>query len=252
MELQPSLEETRSEIREGNSMLWSASGAAAMPEIIELHVSLKVDGYDVNSESSDEHNASEWRDTMIHVGTAFLVFFANDAGRTVMDLPIKKNFGATLDTSGRVTLDENAFIRIRVDIMPQGPSSVTTRQLDDDLYSSERIESSSRVRAEHDKTVLEPILKQLLNAEKMISKRKPRDHDRRGSRSSPQRTYHDASPKEFPGSRILCGSSSILDMLSKMAIIARCEAAASADPGFGILRNVSMTSTIDTAPSLKI
>jgi hypothetical protein len=136
--------------------------------------------------------------------------------------------------------------------MPQGPSSVTTRQLDDDLYSSERIESSSRVRAEHDKTVLEPILKQLLKAEKMISKRKPRDHDRRGSRSSPQRTYHDASPKEFPGSRMLCGSSSILDMLSKMAIIARCEAAADPDSGFGILRNVSMTSTIDTAPSLKI
>jgi hypothetical protein len=252
IEPQNSLEETRSEIRGGTSVVWSASGAA-MPEIIELHVSLKVDEYDVkvweNSESG-EHESSEWRETIFNIGTAFLVFFANDSGCTVMDLPIKKNFGAQLDTSGRLTLDENAFIRIRVDVMPQGPSSVTTRQPDFDLYSSERIDASSKVRAEHDKVVLEPILQQLLKAEKMISKPKQRDH-RRGSRSRGRsrgrQTYHDASPKEFPGSRMLCGSS-MFDMLSKMAGIARCDAA----PGFGINRNASMASTIDTAPSLEI
>ena len=50
---QTSLEECTSEIRGGTSVVWSASGAA-MPEIIELHVSLKIDEYDTRRKSRNQ------------------------------------------------------------------------------------------------------------------------------------------------------------------------------------------------------
>lgn len=241
-----SLEECTSEIRGGASVVWSASGAA-MPEIIELHVSLKIDEYEPkNRESADSDDvefSSVWRDTIFPLGTAFLVFFGNNEGCTVMDLPIKKAFGTQLEASGRLFLDDNAYIRIRVDVMPLGMKERNFFHPLIDLYSREMIDASAKARAEHDKKVLQPILEQLKKAGKKINRPK-RDHRRTLRRQ--ECPADEKAAREFPGSRIFCHMG-ILDIFSSMAAAMKCE-----DVSGFINQNTSMASTIATAASLEI
>ena len=243
---QTSLEECTSEIRGGTSVVWSASGAA-MPEIIELHVSLKIDEYEAKNKKnadSDEYDfPSVWRDTIFPLGTAYLVFFGNNEGYTVMDLPIKKTFGAQLEASGRLFLDDNASIRIRVDVMPLGMKEENFFHPLIDLYSRDMMDASAKARVEHDKRVLQPILDQLKKAEKKINR--PKKDIRRSSRRQECRADEKA-PREFPGSRIFCHMG-IFDIFSTMAAAVKCE-----DVSGFINQNTSMASTIATAASLEI
>ena len=94
------IHETGSHDLRGASVVWSASGAA-MPDIIELHVSLLT-----NQASTTT------------LGTAFLVFFGSDSGTTVLDLPIKKPAEAVLDLKG-ISLEEHAFLRVSVSVTDQ-------------------------------------------------------------------------------------------------------------------------------------
>lgn len=84
----------------GPSVVWSASGAA-MPDIIELHVSLLM-----NQASTAT------------LGTAFLVFYGSDIGTTVLDLPIKKPTDASVDLRN-ISLQEGAFLRVSVTVTDQ-------------------------------------------------------------------------------------------------------------------------------------
>ena len=245
----PSRDDTRSETRESTSVVWSASGAA-MPEIIELHVSLKIDEDDAKNTRSGESDELEvacdsWRETIFPIGTAFLVFFGNDEGRTVIDLPIKKNFGSQLAANGSVSLDDNASIRIMVDVMPQGKIGGSPFNSFIDLYSSDMIDAASKARIYHDQRVLWPILEQLKKAERTISRPKQRlrkDLERHADGHGAPPLY----PREFRASRMLCNLGS-LDIFSTISAAVKC-----GDAGGFIPRSNSMSSTIDTALSLEI
>ena len=122
----------------GASVVWSASGAA-MPDIIELHVSLIMDA---NRMDNDE----------FAVGVAYLVFFGSDIGTTTLDLPIKKQTETSL---WGVSLDDDAFLRVRVNVMPSGaeksPSPYRKESFFNDMQNLEPILQQLQVEAEEER-----------------------------------------------------------------------------------------------------
>jgi hypothetical protein len=94
----------------GSSTFWSNAGAAALPEIVELFVTLKTD--DANS-----------TDGQVCQGIAHLVVFGHedDLGTFSMELPVKKASHSELSTSNEqpdIFLTTEARLRIEVKVFP--------------------------------------------------------------------------------------------------------------------------------------
>lgn len=211
--------EHSSDVR-GGSVVWSASGAA-MPDIIELHVSLIMDA---KGESCSKDDYRDQQQTTHQVGIAYLVFFGSDTGTTVLDLPIKKQCMSASHNLSGVSLDDNAFLRVRVHVKPEGESKT-------------KIQMPIKETFFQDMQKLEPILQQLHTAHEQ-DKQQPQDSQKANNEESNS------------GSRFLCGSGDvgIMDMLKTISgVIKNC------DDGEGVLRSTdSMGSTIVTSASLGI
>jgi hypothetical protein len=202
------LEAHKSDIR-GASVVWSASGAA-MPDIIELHVSLIMD--------KDRKDNDDYKQTTYPVGIAYLVFFGSDTGTTVLDLPIKQQSAAK--TFADVSLDDDAFLRVRVNVMSSGAEKSPSPNRQESFFT--------------DMQKLEPILQELHMAHEA--------EQQGGIDEQP-------APEVRQGSRFLCnadvGFINILKSLS--GVVKQC------DGGEGALqRTDSMGSTIVTSASLGI
>jgi hypothetical protein len=94
----------------GSSTFWSNAGAAALPEIVELFVTLKTN--DANS-----------TDGQVWQGIAHLVVFGHedDLGTFSMELPVKKASHSELSTTNEqsdIFLTTEARLRIEVKVFP--------------------------------------------------------------------------------------------------------------------------------------
>mmetsp|Transcript_38041 Transcript_38041/g.56594 ORF Transcript_38041/g.56594 Transcript_38041/m.56594 type:complete len:435 (-) Transcript_38041:279-1583(-) len=220
-----------SEANGGTSVVWSASGAA-MPEIIELYVNLKIE-QDDNSCPRQEMNESEsslWTDSMFEIGVAHLVFFGNDEGTTIMDLPIKRKRTQKNLGNDRIVIDDSVRLRIKVNVLPKG--RVTTPTSPERRHYSQSILEETK-QAIHRKVVLEPILLQLREAENQLAEK--------------MKKARRDGPKHFASNRLLCG---VLDSLAAFQESVQCNLTGPA--ARTIPRQDSMASTIDTAASLHI
>jgi hypothetical protein len=233
-------EDDKSEVR-GASVVWSASGAA-MPEIIELHVSLKFMDADHHADEKEADSHSEYKipqqQTTYQVGIAYLVFFGSDDGTTVLDLPIKKQLAdhsSFAHTAVTMTLDDDAFLRVCVTIRANGQKQVNSPSPPSLPYTN-------------DVKALEPILQQLRIAHD--------DHQRELRRHKLQQANKEKAVQdgklemevEQPQGFFCSGDLGVLDILKSLSnTIRQC------DDGEGILhRSDSMGSTIVTSASLGI
>jgi len=140
-------DDTQSNAR-GGSLVWSASGNG-MPEIIELNIALMVEE-DVDEKLAFQRSVSlsspshaSWgsvlhrtntrETTTVHSqeGIAYLVFFGHDKGSLTMDLPVKqrpgtKSFGNSELNKSEIILEEDASIRIKVVVFPDGKDDEKT------------------------------------------------------------------------------------------------------------------------------
>jgi len=208
------LVETTSEVR-GASVVWSNSGAG-MPDIIELHVLLIMD----NEDSQNDDYQSQ-QQTTHQVGIAYLVFFGSDIGTTVLDLPIKKQTMSASHNLSGVSLNDHAFLRVCVTVVPFGEQKIKTPSPIKESFLQ-------------DMQKLEPILQQLHVA-----------HEDPQLEITPE-----LQEEKSGGSRFLCGSGdvSFMDIFKTLSgVVKNC------DDGEGVLRQTdSMGSTIVTSASLGI
>jgi hypothetical protein len=120
----------------GGSAFWSNSGAAALPEIVELFVSLKTqDG------STD---GQVWQ------GIAHLVVFGHedDQGTFSMELPIKKPSHSELSTPNEqpdIFLTSEARLRVEVKVFPNDDERDTETNLSTPKIASSSSESHADV-----------------------------------------------------------------------------------------------------------
>ena len=255
---------TSSEVPMG-SVVWSSSGAG-MPEIVELNVSVKLDAddllamsplrkqgstssfgralrrYEQEEEEDDKTNAAKAVETTFDIGVAYLVFFASDEGTTVMDLPIKKlKEERSLPRSCKIGIDDdNAYLRIKVDVFPNGkrPGRGAAAAA---LYSESIMDLHHMQQYQHDQQVLQPILHQLRRAEKMIG-------HHRNIRIEAERPIQNNNNNNN-NSKVLCD----LGMLNVVTALSRAMDYWDTNGDQAQLyRMTSMDSSIATAPSLDI
>jgi hypothetical protein len=229
----------KSEVR-GTSVVWSASGAA-MPEIIELHVSLIMDA-DHHAKDSEADGDAEYKipphKTTFQVGIAYLVFFGSDDGTTVLDLPIKKQLAEHSSfehPAVTMTLDDNAYLRVCVTVSANGQKQLNSPSPQSLPYTN-------------DIKTLEPILRQLHMAHD--------DHKRDLRRQKLQHAKEENLKEdgklgmgiEPTGGFFCSGDMGVLDILKSFSnTIRQC------DDGEGAIhRSDSMGSTIFTSASLGI
>jgi hypothetical protein len=241
----PDVAEDKSDVR-GASVVWSASGAA-MPEIIELHVSLIMDAdhlatAEEEEASKDSHSRTKWKipqhETTYQVGVAYLVFFGSDDGTTVLELPIKKQLAehsSSALSNPAVTLDDDAFLRVCVNVIADGKrlNSPSPQALEPKPYTN-------------DVMTLEPILQQLRMAHDEHL-REVRRH-RQQKEETPVQDGRIEMEINQHDSFFCSGDMGVLDMLKSFSgAIRQC------DDGEGILlHSDSMGSTIVTSASLGI
>jgi len=235
-DLSTNLEEEENSLGEddqGQSIIWSQSGAA-MPEIIELNINLRVDadykndfisqkqGSDLSQEtvslldssySWEDESQDESSDFIYEIGIAYLVLFGNDGGTTLMDLPVKK-LKKTFPEN--IVVERNASIRVRVDVYPKGKEK---------RMEPKALQVFSQEYQLYDANMLEPILHQLKKAEEM---RLSREQDRTNVE------------KMSGASGVLCG---VIEMF-----VSGCN---DDGGGYAMNRSWTMDSTIDTAPSMR-
>eukprot|EP00547_Thalassionema_nitzschioides_P011010 CAMPEP_0194256330 /NCGR_PEP_ID=MMETSP0158-20130606/36445_1 /TAXON_ID=33649 /ORGANISM="Thalassionema nitzschioides, Strain L26-B" /LENGTH=376 /DNA_ID=CAMNT_0038994977 /DNA_START=166 /DNA_END=1292 /DNA_ORIENTATION=- len=221
-----------SPVDQGGSIIWSQS--AAMPEIIELNINLRVEtDYQNNrvvqrevntlqespslldSETRDEECSQESLDSIYEIGVAYLVLFGNDGGTTLMDLPLKKLRRKTINN---IAVEPNASIRIRVDVYSTGKKKIAgpTHKYLKPMPESYQI---------HEPNMLEPILRQLKLAEDM------RREKTRSKCDTKRRRVRDRN-------KVFCG---FVDMF-----ISNCD---DHEEGMDLGCASAMDSTIDTTPS---
>ena len=105
----------------GPSLIWSANGDAAMPEIVELNLMLRSDDFSIVQE-----------------GVAHIVFFGNprDSGVVTMELPIKKKslpvgeFSSPNHSQSALIIFPDAYIRVQfcfLNTNGKGPANRRTR-----------------------------------------------------------------------------------------------------------------------------
>jgi hypothetical protein len=122
-----SISENASQLPRGGSAVWSNSGLAALPEIIELYISLNTnDGV---------------TDGQLWQGMAYFVVFGHkdDAGSFVMDLPVKKPSHSNLtvaNDSPNITLTPQARLRVKVKVIPSETKTPTKTPYERKLASS--------------------------------------------------------------------------------------------------------------------
>ena len=244
----PGVAEDKSDVR-GASVVWSASGAA-MPEIIELHVSLVMDADHLATfEEKDSHSSGTWKipqhQTTYQVGVAYLVFFGSDFGTTVLDLPIKKQLAErsllALRNHG-VSLDDDSFLRVCVNVIADGQRLNTP--------SPQPLEP---VACTNGVMTLEPILQQLRiahdeHAREVRRQRHHQNDEPHHQNDEPAEDKRIEMEIDQHGSFFCSDYMGVLDMLKSFSgIIRHC------DDGEGILlRSDSMGSTIVTSASLDI
>lgn len=230
----------RSEAR-GPSVVWSASGAG-MPEIIELNVSLMVGTESLVADETDRpasptSSCSSWRTTHApQEGIAYLVFFGHDKVSTTMDLPVKRLPSQKVDDEHEggpmVTLEDEAMLRIRVDVFPEGKDEGL---ITDSVYSKSLLNSFvGRKR-------LEPILQQL---------RRESDQQQRADAMKAAAAQRSRIPTEEPKSGLgfCAGDVSFFSILKEMSEVVRhCD-----DGAVYVPSGDSAASTLDTAASLDI
>jgi hypothetical protein len=229
--------EGEEQIQHGPSVVWSASNAA-MPEIIELHISIKLDADSTSSTQVDGQSSPVWTETVFEVGIAHLVLFGSNEGTTVMDLPVKKNSLCQLPLDGQIIIQDNASLRIKVDVKPAGsrtsPPSSQHHRFSDSFIDAQH-------QAFRDKAVLAPIIQQLRDAEDRIARR--HNHNRH--------RHHRA--KTFPSPELICDFGVLGDIFATFQEAVRCNEIPLPKKTAFIPRQDSMgATTIDTAASLEI
>lgn len=222
-------------VDQGESIMWSQSDAA-MPEIIELNVNLRVETDFQNHkfvqkkcctskespslfsrEICDEESSQASLDSIYNIGIAHLVLFGNDGGTTLMDLPLKKLRKRRIDN---IVVESNASIRIRVDVYPTGKKRLSKPK---HSYLKSLPEASHL----YEPNVLEPILRQLKLAEEM--RRTKTQNQVVGKKSVPDRN------------KIFCG------VFDNIFLSSRNEDEETLD----LKCTSTMDSTIDTTPSMR-
>ena len=175
--------------------------------------------------------------TTYQVGVAYLVFFGSDIGTTVLDLPIKKQLAehslSALSNQG-VTLDNDAFLRVCVNVIADGQTLNTPSP-----------QPLKLVPYTNDVMTLEPILQQLrISHDEHLREVRRQRHQKE---EPVQEKMIEIETNQY-GSFFCSSDMGVLDMLTSFSsIIRQC------DDGEGILlRSDSMGSTIVTSASLGI
>jgi hypothetical protein len=164
----------------GGSIVWSASGAA-MPEIVELHVTLlaecEEEGEGVikdrapDKEDEDEDIASAaclpLSPQQQQQGICHLVFYGNDHGTFVLDLPVKKlnpsssspraspllsspHSSSSSSSKSMIWMDANAYLRVSVSVSAMGGQQQRRRIRQEDLMRMNNSSSWVNHRMEND------------------------------------------------------------------------------------------------------
>lgn len=134
-----SIDSPRQHSSRGSSTFWSNAGAAALPEIVELFVSLKT------------HDAGT--DGQVWQGIAHLVVFGHedDLGTFSMELPVKKASHSELSTSSEqpdIFLTTEARLRIEVKMFPNEEyhkiASSSSESHEDIVYSRSLLDAQMK------------------------------------------------------------------------------------------------------------